>query len=37
VLFYENTEGGHTGVSNNAQAAFENALMYEFLHSTLRP
>ena len=35
VLFYENTEGGHAGVSNNAQAAVETALMYEFLHSTL--
>jgi prolyl oligopeptidase len=37
VLFYENTEGGHAGVSNNAQAAFESALMYEFLHSTVNP
>lgn len=35
ALFYENTEGGHAGAANNAQAAFENALMYEFLHSTL--
>jgi hypothetical protein len=25
----------HAGVSNNAQAAVETALMYEFLHQTL--
>lgn len=37
VLFYENTEGGHAGASNNAQAAFESALMCEFLHRTLNP
>jgi prolyl oligopeptidase len=37
VLYYENTEGGHGGVSNNAQAAYHEALMYEFLHSTLSP
>jgi prolyl oligopeptidase len=37
VLFYENTDGGHAGVSNNAQAAFETALAYEFLHRTLVP
>jgi prolyl oligopeptidase len=37
VLFYENTEGGHAGVANNVQAAFEAGLMYEFLHSTLSP
>jgi len=37
VLYYENTEGGHGGVSNNAQAAHQTALMYEFLHSTLSP
>jgi prolyl oligopeptidase len=35
VHYYENTEGGHAGVSNNAQAAFENALIYEFLLQTL--
>jgi prolyl oligopeptidase len=35
VLYYENTEGGHAGVSNNAQAAFENAVIYEFLLQTL--
>ena len=37
VLFYENTDGGHSGVSNNAQAAFQTALIYEFLHRTLSP
>ncbi len=35
VLYYENTEGGHAGVSNNAQAAFESAVVYEFLLQTL--
>ena len=35
VLFYENIEGGHAAASNNAQAAFQNALIFEFLHSTL--
>jgi prolyl oligopeptidase len=37
VLFYETTDGGHAGAANNAQAAFEIALMYEFLHTTLAP
>jgi len=35
VLYYENTEGGHAGASNNTQAAFERALTYEFLLQTL--
>jgi prolyl oligopeptidase len=35
VLYYENTEGGHAGASNKAQAAFENAVIYEFLLQTL--
>jgi prolyl oligopeptidase len=35
VLYYENTDGGHAGVSNNAQAAFERAVRYEFLLQTL--
>ena len=35
VLYYENTEGGHAGASNNAQAAFECAVAYEFLVQTL--
>ncbi|MCW2560192.1 MAG: serine protease, family peptidase [Mycobacterium sp.] len=37
VLYYENTEGGHAGASNNAQAAFERAMRYEFLLQTLSP
>jgi prolyl oligopeptidase len=35
VYYYENTEGGHAGASNNAQAAFERAVRYEFLLQTL--
>jgi prolyl oligopeptidase len=35
VLYYENTEGGHAGAANNAQAAFETAVTYEFLLETL--
>jgi prolyl oligopeptidase len=35
VVYYENTEGGHAGASNNAQAAFETAVIFEFLHQTL--
>ena len=35
VLFYENIEGGHGGVADNAQAAFMNALVFEFLFRTL--
>jgi prolyl oligopeptidase len=35
VRYYENTEGGHSGASNNAQAAFDRALRYEFLLQTL--
>jgi prolyl oligopeptidase len=35
VLYYENTEGGHSGAANNAQAAFERAATYEFLVQTL--
>ncbi|WP_313865222.1 prolyl oligopeptidase family serine peptidase [Mycobacterium sp.] len=35
VLYYENTEGGHTGATNNAQAAFDSAVVYEFLLQTL--
>ncbi|MHA3023753.1 prolyl oligopeptidase family serine peptidase [Mycobacterium sp. BMJ-28] len=37
VLYYENTEGGHAGASNNAQAAVERAMRYEFLIQTLYP
>jgi prolyl oligopeptidase len=35
VLYYEKKEGGHAGASNNAQAAFTDALVYEFLLQTL--
>lgn len=35
VRYYENVEGGHAGASDNAQAAFSTALVYEFLHQTL--
>jgi prolyl oligopeptidase len=35
VTYYENTEGGHSRASNNAQATFERALRYEFLLQTL--
>jgi len=35
VLYYENTEGGHSGAANNAQAAFETAVTHEFLFQTL--
>ena len=35
VLYYENTEGGHSGAANNAQAAFERAATYDVLVQTL--
>lgn len=35
VYYYENTEGGHAGVADNAQAAFQAAVVYEFLLRTL--
>ena len=35
VLYYERIEGGHGGAANAAQAAFNAALMYEFLLRTL--
>lgn len=35
VLYYENIEGGHGLSANNEQAAFMNALGYEFLWSRL--
>lgn len=31
VHYYESTEGGHSGAPNNAQAAFQTALAWEFL------
>jgi len=36
VQYYENIEGGHAGAADNAQTAFRSALIYEFLHRTLR-
>ncbi len=35
VLYYENTEGGHGGAANNAQAAHMHALIYTFLWQRL--
>ncbi|HET9055393.1 MAG TPA: prolyl oligopeptidase family serine peptidase [Chitinophagaceae bacterium] len=36
VLFYENTEGGHTGPSTNEQKAKFNALQYSYLLMKLK-
>ena len=35
VTYYENIEGGHGGAATNAQAAFMQALAYEFLWQRL--
>ena len=35
VHYYENIEGGHGGAADNAQAAFNSALAFEFLWSVL--
>ena len=35
VWFYENIEGGHGGVADNAQAAFSTALTFQFLNRAL--
>jgi len=35
VWYYENIEGGHGGAADNAQAAFQGALVYEFLWEML--
>ena len=35
VWYYEKIEGGHGGAADNAQAAFNSALTYEFLHRML--
>ncbi|MCX5041888.1 prolyl oligopeptidase family serine peptidase [Aldersonia sp. NBC_00410] len=35
VWYYENIEGGHGGAADNAQAAFQAALVYEFLWTML--
>jgi prolyl oligopeptidase PreP (S9A serine peptidase family) len=34
-LFYENTDGSHTAAPNNAQAAFDKAVAFEFVLQTL--
>ena len=36
VLYYENLDGGHAGAADNAQAAREVALRFEFLHQALK-
>ncbi len=36
VLYYENTEGGHGGASNNKQSASLNALIYTYLADQLK-
>ncbi len=35
VWYYENIEGGHGGAADNAQAAFQTALVYEFMWAKL--
>ena len=35
VWYYENIEGGHGGAADNKQAAFQAALVYEFLWNKL--
>jgi prolyl oligopeptidase len=35
ILYFENTEGGHGGAANNAQAARMWALAYTFLAKEL--
>lgn len=35
VRYYENMEGGHAGAADNSQRAFMQALVWEFLWSTL--
>lgn len=36
VLYYENTEGGHSGAANNKQIAYKSALEYMFLIQELK-
>ncbi len=36
ILYWENTEGGHGGAANNAQAARMWALTYSFLLKQLK-
>ena len=35
VLYYENTEGGHSGAANNEQRAQLNALMFAYMWDRL--
>jgi len=35
VWYYENIEGGHAGAADNAQTAFQCALVFSFLRSAL--
>ena len=35
VLYWENTEGGHGGAADNAQRAYQIALIYNFLSQAL--
>jgi prolyl oligopeptidase len=37
VTYYENVEGGHGGAADNAQVAFQHALVMEFLWRRLAP
>jgi prolyl oligopeptidase len=37
VHYYENTEGGHGGASNNEQAAFKWALVLDYLWTHAAP
>ncbi|MEX2335125.1 MAG: prolyl oligopeptidase family serine peptidase, partial [Pseudohongiella sp.] len=37
VLYYENTEGGHSGAANNEQRAQLDALIYAYLLTQLKP
>lgn len=37
VLYYENTEGGHSGAANNEQRAQLDALIYTYLLQQLKP
>ncbi len=37
VLYYENTEGGHSGAANNEQRAYNAAVEYAYLYEELMP
>jgi len=36
LYYYENTEGGHAGATNNKQSAYVNALVYSYLLDQLK-